>query len=1067
MFPIENAAGDVVAFGARKLPDEDGPKYLNSRATEIYDKSSLLYNLHRAGNAARETDRIVVVEGYLDAIAAHAAGIEDVVALCGTALTRRQAEEVKACARNVVLNLDADDAGRRAAIKHAEGLLANGLRVRALDLAGDPAEYVARNGAAAYRREMNHVRPFIEWLACQARGHYDVTTAEGKTDAIHSIISSLQRVPADERRAMATEIAAYLEVPEIAEKQPNKHLEHIAAWDFAIAPHKSYSVTALVGGDQGIIEDHKEAVRIALDAGEKYTQARLGNNKVPFTTANWAAALFLHDTARPVEGRAPNPHLHTHAVVFNMTHAGDKIRSVQAHEWYRIQSYISAIYQTEMAYRARKRGYELEHGRNFSTRIKGYTEEYLRAVSARTEEIEKEKAEKGLIGAEADERVNKRLREAKQAWDPPALWQEHRRQAEEYGNHPDRVVEAARGRKPQSLSDSQRSKLAQESIDYARHRLYEGQAVIDHYELIRDALRFGLGHLRLEDVEAAFEQRLAHEEKEFVEVHHYRETAPGARYTTREMRGLEIGTIGLVCRQQGSMEPIAPHLTRDQFRAEYKQRMRDGRKITLNDAQMWMAYKVLTARDQYMIVRGAAGVGKSTAMQPIAEMAYEHAGYRVHGVASTGVAANNLAEIGIPSETIQSHLLRGVDASAPKRLYILDEGSLIGTRQFHEFCRTVRAEDRVIIAYDPRQHQSVEAGRIVEELEQAGVTTFRLEKILRQRHAPELLAVVEKFAKGEIREGLEMLDDQNRVWEVPDRKKRFAAMASYYAEHHTSTLIVSPDNRSLSEINAAVRHALRERNLLGENSYQARVLVSLRDVRTADRKRAVTYEPGNVIRWGKAVAFLGVASGQYCEVKSVNADANTVTILIDGPAGRREQTYDPRQAWGVEIFEADTRWLAPGDKVQVTRPWKVSKGLKIANRSVGVIRAIDAEGNCRLELQPNGANEHRRAVQFRVRDMPHLEYSYAMTSYAQQSKTGEKVLVQLDTGDSRIRTLIDKPLVYVGASRGEKDILIFTDDREHLLSEYSPVNRVALKPKALCREEIADRAYSMSVGLAS
>jgi len=214
------------------------------------------------------------------------------------------------------------------------------------------------------------------------------------------------------------------------------------------------------------------------------------------------------------------------------------------------------------------------------------------------------------------------------------------------------------------------------------------------------------------------------------------------------------------------------------------------------------------------------------------------------------------------------------------------------------------------------------------------------------------------------------------------------------------------------------------------------------------------------------VAFLGVASGQYCEVKSVNAEANTVTILIDGPTGRREFTYDPRQAWGVEIFETDRRWLAPGDKVQVTRPWKVSSGLKIANRSVGVIRAIDAEGNCRLELQPNDANEHRRMIQFRVPDMPHLEYSYAMTSYAQQSRTGEKVLVQLDTGDSRIRTLIDKPLVYVGASRGEKDILIFTDDREHLLSEYSPVNRVALKPKALCREEIAERAY-IGVGLAS
>jgi conjugative relaxase-like TrwC/TraI family protein len=121
-----------------------------------------------------------------------------------------------------------------------------------------------------------------------------------------------------------------------------EHAEHVAAWDWTLAPHKSYSVTALVGGDHGLIEDHKKAVRVALDAGERYTQARL-RDVAPVTSANWCAALFLHDSARPVGDAAPNPHLHTHAVVFNMTDAGDKIRSVQSREWYRIQTYVAAV----------------------------------------------------------------------------------------------------------------------------------------------------------------------------------------------------------------------------------------------------------------------------------------------------------------------------------------------------------------------------------------------------------------------------------------------------------------------------------------------------------------------------------------------------------------------------------------------------------------------------------------------------------------------------------------------------------------------------------------------------
>jgi conjugative relaxase-like TrwC/TraI family protein len=214
-----------------------------------------------------------------------------------------------------------------------------------------------------------------------------------------------------------------------------EHREHVAGWDWTLAPHKSYSVTALVGGDRKLIEDHKQAVRIALDAGEKYTQARL-RDMAPVTSANWCAALFLHDSARPVGDSPPNPHLHTHAVVFNMTNAGDKIRSVQSREWFRIQSYVTAVYQAEMAYRAQARGYELEHGRNYSTAIKGYSEDYLEAMSARTEEIEREKAEKGLVGAEADERINKRLRQSKQPWNPEALWEEHRAQAERYGQCP-------------------------------------------------------------------------------------------------------------------------------------------------------------------------------------------------------------------------------------------------------------------------------------------------------------------------------------------------------------------------------------------------------------------------------------------------------------------------------------------------------------------------------------------------------------------------------------------------------------------------------------------------------
>lgn len=843
-----------------------------------------------------------------------------------------------------------------------------------------------------------------------------------------------------------------------------KHLEHIAAWDWTLAPHKSFSVTALVGGDRGVIEDHKKAVRMALDAGERYTQARMGNVNAPITTANWVGALFLHDVARPVQDAPPNPHLHTHAVVFNMTNAGDKIRSVKAHEWYRVQSFVSAVYQAEMAFCARARGYELEYGRNHSTAIKGYTDEYLKAVSARTEEIEREKADKGLVGAEADERINKRLRQAKQAWEPQALWDQHRKQAEHYGNDPRKIVEVARQRSSLILSETERMLRANRALDFAKRRLLEGNAVVDHFELMRDALRHGLGQITLQDVQRAFEQRLARGEREFVQVGHYRTNAPGERYTTSEIRQLELNTIRLALEGKGSGAPIASGLTRDQFRDQFKTRTVGGKEITLNDAQLWMAWNVLTSSDQVLIVRGAAGVGKSTAMKPIGEIAAQHhrfrsAGYEVLGIAATGAAATNLAELGIGAETLQSHLIRGVAKDAPKRLYLLDEGSLVGTRQFHDFLRTVRPRDRVIVAYDPRQHQSVEAGRIIEELEQAGVATFRLEKIVRQRNAPELLKVIEFFSRGQMREGLTLLDEQNRIFEVRGRKDRFSAIAREYAASPHNTLIVSPDNRSLAEINASVRAELQARGLLAQDRCEVQALIGRHDIRTEDRKHAATYNADDIVRFGKGVKFLGAVSGDYGRVISREVEANTVTLRLQRSG--REVTYDPRRAFGVEIFTAQSRTFSEGERVQLTRPWKTGKQTKVANRELGTIERLDKEGNARVKLD-NG-----RKVDWKLPAMPHIEYAYAMTSYSLQSKTSERTLLHIDTGDSRIRSLVDKPLLYVGASRGSRDLLVFTDDKDHLLSDDSPVNRLALKPKALGKEEIQQHAFGVGVRMAS
>src|SRR5580692_5514223 len=130
-----------------------------------------------------------------------------------------------------------------------------------------------------------------------------------------------------------------------------KTMEHRAGWDATFSAPKSISLTALVGGDDNVRTAHRESVRVALEQLEMYTQARIGGNHAPETTAKFIAAKFEHDTARPVDGYVA-PQLHTHAVIFNITERKNgQSRAIQPQSLFASQQFASAVYQSELTYR--------------------------------------------------------------------------------------------------------------------------------------------------------------------------------------------------------------------------------------------------------------------------------------------------------------------------------------------------------------------------------------------------------------------------------------------------------------------------------------------------------------------------------------------------------------------------------------------------------------------------------------------------------------------------------------------------------------------------------------------
>jgi DNA primase len=215
MFPIHNESGKIIAFGGRALSSEDEPKYLNSPETPLYVKKKVLYNLHRAKEAVRKEDRVILVEGYMDAIGVTAAGFRNVVASCGTALSTDQVQAVKRHSHRIAVNFDPDGPGKNASEKSIDVLLAEGMQVQIVELDGglDPDEYCKQRGAAAYQERVGGAKGYFYWLADRARAKYDMRTSEGKVAALNFLLPKVQAI-ADplERMTIAGDVAGYIGV---------------------------------------------------------------------------------------------------------------------------------------------------------------------------------------------------------------------------------------------------------------------------------------------------------------------------------------------------------------------------------------------------------------------------------------------------------------------------------------------------------------------------------------------------------------------------------------------------------------------------------------------------------------------------------------------------------------------------------------------------------------------------------------------------------------------------------------------------------------------------------------
>ncbi len=800
-----------------------------------------------------------------------------------------------------------------------------------------------------------------------------------------------------------------------------KSVEHRAGWDATFSPAKSVSLTALVGGDERIRAAHSEAVTVALSELERYTQARLGGNRPAETTGQFVVAKFEHDTARPVDGYAA-PQLHTHAVIFNVTEREDgTTRALQERSFFDSQQFATAVYQSELTFRLRQMGYEIEPGRSGAPEIKGYSLEYLDASSQRRDQIRGHMEQRGISGHEAAEIAAHATRDEKLVQTPAEVLAAHRKLAAEFGNQPEKVVAAARERS-QSMSTRHTPEstkvTAHEAVTFARERSFEREAVTDERALLRDALRRGMSETTYAEVRANFERRLTAGEFQL---------AQGKKHDSwRQLTTAE--TIR-------SENEVLRQMQQGQGRAEQIMSIQDavahtGRYEILNAAQRRAAEEILTSRDVVQGLQGFAGVGKSSTLRTIREAA-EQQGYRVEGFAPTSRAAQQLRDVGIAADTLQGFLARAKPPTPERHLYMVDESSLASTQQVRDFLGKLDSGDRVLFIGDVRQHQGVDAGKPFEQLVNAGMKTAQLDQIVRQKD-PELLRAVEHLSRGEVAEGIGLLEQQGRITEVKDASLRIASIARSYAESPENTIVVSPDNASRREINQAVRMELQSHGIVDTENHVMRVLVPRSDMTGADRTWAANYDVGDVLRYQRGSKSIGIEKQSYATVVATQPKENLLTVQTKSG---QQVTYDPARLLGISAYRELEREFAVGDRFSFTAP---NRELGVANRDLGTIERIDRDGHISVRMDGD------KSLLFDAAEMRHFDHGYAVTSHSSQGLTADRVLVNIDTEVHP--ELINNRFAYVSVSRASHDVQVFTNDGGSLAES---LNRDVSKASAI------------------
>lgn len=849
-----------------------------------------------------------------------------------------------------------------------------------------------------------------------------------------------------------------------------------AGFDMTFSAPKSVSIMALVAGDNRLIEAHRDAMNKTMTyVQEHFAQTREytggdGETKTRehVTTSNIVSSQFTHYTSRSADGQSPDPQLHTHNFIFNITDSDGVMRSLSNEEILRATKLAGQFYQNALAGSVEKLGYATEWqktGGNYTFEIKGIEKDLIENFSKRDVQIEahlkNKEQELGRALTSAEIQVVKlETRTAKEEQNMNELHKDWDKQASNMGYTKEDLFVMTKDQD----NDKTIAIDAKDAIMKAVFSLQTKKSVFTNHEILHEASKVIQGKATLEELQTALSINTKNKDglENKTDTYKLGESKLNSHtilYSSKEVLDAEgyIERVTIEGKNTGRLvepEEFTKIAQRTDQHFKSLAEAKGDTHYSLTAGQARAMELIATSNDRVIGIQGDAGTGKTTILKHLNHAVGQNVEFI--GLAYTGQAASKIESAsGIKSQTLDRFLLKSPENNGKQKVLIIDESSMVGTLKIQKVIE--KAEElnaKVVLIGDAKQLKAVEQGDMFLKLQNdKTMTTVEMNEVLRQKTDLTKEVVASFKSPNTVIQGIEKLQQAGKVIEAKEvleiprqqevygtaplqeevRERAFYDMTKvreafvenvandYTKNGLNSTLALVNTNQEREEFNQAIKAALQAQGVVSNIGKIVETHES-KNLSVTDAQFARNYEQGDILVSSKHQG--DIKSGNVVKVIETDQNTNRLKISFMNAAGdEKEKWIDANSGSNFSAYTIKECEFSVGDKISFEK--NEYKKFNVRNGETAVIREIDGD---KFTVYKQSGEK----IVLDTSLYPNLSHAYAMTVHKSQGQSVDHVHAYSDSKSG----LNNHAVGYVQTSRAQESITIYTDNAKDLIAKY-------------------------------